>query len=644
MGKSNRIRVNRANERIKTLGVKNKQKGMPSWALSLITVVLAAALLLSVSGILLSANGVFNRMTTVVSSANYKVNANMMAYYYNTQYQNFQSNYSTYLQSGYFSLDTSLPLDQQPFGGAEGSTNYDEMFLGEFEGTWHDYFMKATVDTVKNMLIYCEAAPELEVALTDEDYAEIDTNLEYYETLAASNGWPSVNSFYAEQFGKGISEGDVRKCMEYSLLASKTMEKLADKIDASVTLDEINEKYNGNNGENALDYDIVDYTYYIFKVNYDEVAKDVLGADYKEEDLEKQENKDKVLAEYKKQIKEAQDAAKELESKTNLEDFKAYIYNYVANEAVEDNYGSQTISDEAKGSLTAEQISAIKAELVKAVVAEATAEDAADTATAAIEIKDDDADDKTYEFAGATVTKAYAKIVNTVKEKAYSTVKSATTTYNVEKSGYTKDNKFSEWAFKEGKLNDKKLIAEYDASEEGAMVEDESKITAEKKQSQTGVYFLTGERRKDTEKAKNFTYMVFSTEATAKEAIAELVAGGTVTKDAFLAMAETKKATTSNSITDYTKGAMGSTEFDEWLFDTAKNVGDLTSTPIKTTSDSTTVYIVALYEGEGQELWYLDVKSTIVNEKAEAEATRLEGAHAITVYDNRLKRVKVTDA
>lgn len=635
MGKSNRIRVNRANERIKTLGVKNKQKGMPSWAMSLITVVLAAALLLSVSGILLSANGVFNRMTTVVSSANYKVNANMMAYYYNTQYQNFRTNYSSYMSS--FSLNPELPLDSQPFGGAEGSTNYDAMLLGEFEGTWHDYFMKTTVDTVKNMLMYCEASAELEVALTDEDYAEINTNLEYYETLAASNGWPSVNSFYSENFGKGISESDVRKCMELSLLASKTMEKLADKIDASVTEPEIEAKYDGN----ALDYDVIDYTYYIFKVNYDEAAKKALGKDYKEADLEKQENKDKVLAEYKAMIAKAQDAAKELEGKTTLEDFKAYIYNYVATKAVDDNYGSQTIGEEAKGSLTDDQITAIKAELVKNIIAEATKDDAKDVADKAIDIKDDDADDKTYEFAGATVTKAFAKIVNTVNEKAYSTVKSATTTYNVEKAGYTKDNKFSEWAFKEAKLNDKKLIAEYDASKDGAMVTDQGEIKAESKQAQIGVYLITETRRQDTDKAKNFTYMIFSTEATAKEAIAELVAGGTVTKDAFLAMAETKKATTSNSITDYTKGAMGSTEFDEWVFETAKNAGDLTATPIKTTSDSTSVYIVALYEGEGQELWKLDVKSTIVNEKAEAEATRLQGAHAITVYDNRLKRVKV---
>ncbi len=637
MGKSNRIRVSRANDKIRTLGVKNKRKGMPSWAMSLITVVLALALLLSVSGILLSANGVFTRLTPVVTSANYKVDANMMAYYYNTQYQNFYSNYSTYLQSGYFSLDTTKPLDEQPFGGAEGSTNYDKVFLGEFTGTWHDYFMTSAVDTVKNMLMYCEAAPEFGVSLTDEDYAEIDANMEYYATMATSNGYPSVSSFLSANYGKGVSEGDVRKCMEYSMLASKTMTALAEKLDGEVLPEHVDAKY--NEGENYLDYNVIDYTYYSFKVNYDEVAKEVLGSDYKEADLAKEENKAKVLAEYKKQIEAARTAAKELEAKTGIDDFKAYIYNYVATDSVDDTYASK-VTGENKGSITDEQAALIKKELVKAAVAEAVQDK--DKAEAAVVIESTDDAQKDYSLAGVegvTFKKAYATVLNTIKDTAFSAVKSATTTYNVEKSGYVKDNDFSEWAFKTGKKDDIKLIADYDGSKDGAITEE---ITNDKGQSHVSVYFLTEAQRKDTEKARNLSFMVFGTEATAKAAIAELVAGGTVNQETFLKMAETKEATNSSAVTDYTKGNMGSTEFDDWAFSADRKSGDLTAEPIKTTSDSSTVYIVALYEGEGQQLWYLDVKSTIVNEKAEAEATRLEGAHPITVYENRYRFVKTT--
>ena len=87
---------------------------------------------------------------------------------------------------------------------------------------------------------------------------------------------------------------------------------------------------------------------------------------------------------------------------------------------------------------------------------------------------------------------------------------------------------------------------------------------------------------------------------------------------------------------------MGSSDFDKWLLDDERKVGDLTATPIKSTSGSSSVYIVALYEGEGQELWYLDVKSVIINERAEAKATEYEGKYTVTVKDKALKFVNVT--
>lgn len=629
MGKSNRIRSIRAAERIKAPGVKNKKKGMPSWALTLITVVLAVALLFSVAGILLSANGVFTRMSTTVSSDNYTVNANMMAYYYNSQYQNFVSSYSTYISSGYFSLNTSKPLDEQPFGGAEGSdkTYYDEMFLGEFEGTWHDYFMDLAVESAKNILVYCEAASLYNVTLDEEDMKSIDENIEAYKSTATLYGYPNLNSFLAASFGKGVNEGDVRDCMEYSLLASKTMEKISEELEASVKDEDVNKKYN----DNKLDYNVVDYSYYNFQVNYDEVAKEVLGSDYTNL-LKKEENKTKVLAEYKKQIEAAKAAAAELNSKTNIDDFKAYIYDYVANDNIDNTYGKQTVKDDIKPA--ADVITHIKAELVKAVVAEVI--EGKETTTDVIEIKDDTAAE--VEIYGKTVKKDYAKIINTVKSELFKTVLNAKDGYNVEKAGYTKDNTFSEWAFDAArKENDMKLIAEYDGATAGA------EIKNEKGKSHTSVYFLTKTQRKDSETSKNFSYMIFSKEADAKAAIAELTKNGSLNKDAFLKETEvTKKADIRTSVEDYTEGNMGSTDFDKWLFDEARKTGDLTSTPIKITSDSTSVYLIALSDGDGAELWYLDVKSTILNEKSEAKATELEGKYKVTVKENALKFVNVT--
>lgn len=634
MGKSNRIRSIRAAESVKNIGVRNKSKGMPSWLMTLITVVVAVALLFSVAGVFLSANGVFTRLTNVVVSENYKVNSNMLAYFYNTQYQNFQSNYSTYLQSGYFSIDTNSDLKEQPFGGPEDSetTYYDELFLGEFEGTWHDYFMNQAVESAKTLLMYCEAADEYGVTLSDEDMASIDESIASFESTAAlySAYYPTLNSFLSANYGKGVTEKDVRDCMELSLLASKTMEKISEEIEASVSETDINAKYDAN----AKDYNVVDYTYYSFIVNYDEVEKELKTT------LQRDPTKDEALAEYQKQITEAKAAAAELKSKTNADDFKAYIYDYVANKNIDDTYGAQTIKDEIKPqkqnedgttAVDDEAIAAIKAELVKAVVAE-IAEGKEEAV--AITIPEDA---ETVEVFGRTVAKDYATVLNTVKTKLFTTVLSAKDSSIVEKAYYTADNKFSEWAFDAARVaGEINLIAEYDGETEGA------EIKNEKGKSYTSVYFLNATQHKDSDTAKNFSYMVFTKEADATAAINELAAAGTLTQDAFLAKATEKSATSASAVTDYTEGNMGSTEFDKWVLDEARQAGQLTSSPIKTTSDSTTYYIVALFEGEGQELWHLDVKNTIATERAEAKVTELEAKYEITVKDNFLKFVNVT--
>ncbi len=652
MGKSNRIRVNRANENAKTLGVKNKPKGMPSWAMSLITVILAVALLLSVSGILLSQNGVFTRMTNIASGGKYKVDANMMAYYYNMEYQNFYNSYGTYASS--LGFDTSKALDEQAYGGGEGSStiSFTKSLLGDFTGTWHDYFMKEAVDTVKATLMYCQVADELGITLSEEDIASIDEQLEAVQTAATSYGYPSVSSFLSANYGKGVSEGDIRKCMEYSTLASKAMTKVVETIDGNVTEDEVKAKY--EEGENSLNYDAVDYTYYTFKVSYDDAAKKILEkADYTEAEVEGQ--KDKILAEYKSQIVAAQAAANALKEKTDIDSFKAYIYNYVAEKAVEDAYDTNVIkkSSEVKGELVIDD-GAIKAELVKAIIAEAITEDK-ETVTKVHEIPSEAGDDYAYEIYGVSMPKKLISALNTVKSNAFSTVKSATTTYNREKASYTKDNTFSEWAFKNAEAKDGaiKLIAEQDASDgNGNMVTDDNSITKDKGESQISVYLITKQRYKDTEKSRNFSYIAFSTKEEAEAAIAELMAGGSLTQEAFNAIAEAKVAAETavgyQNVTDYTDGGGYGDEIDEWVFETAKNSGDLTTAPITVTetssssdgsTTSSTAYVVALYEGEGEELWYLNVKSVIVDEKYEAEKTRLEGAHPVTVYDNRLKFV-----
>lgn len=617
MGKSNRIRTKRAGEQVRSLNTK-KKTGMPSWAMTLITLVLTVALVLSVVLLLVSANGVFGRMTTVIHSQNYKVNSNMMAYYFNTQYQGFVSDYSTYIENGYFSLDTSKELDDQKFGGSgeDGKTYYDSTFLGSFEGTWRDYFMNSTVDSVKTILLYCEEANARSIALDQADLDSIDSEIQSFVSMASMYGYPSVNSFLAEQYGKGVSEGDVRDCLEYSKLASKMMQIISDEIESAITDTDISSKYDAN----KLDYNTIDYTYYTFKVNYDDVAKEVLGSDYTDEELEA--SKDAVLAKYREKILAAKAELAKFESSGDAFAFKYNLYLKAATEAFDAYYGKQTVADVDKPADA--DFATIKNALIVDAVSEAIENSGTSTDAATI-----DGDSATaYDI---HVTAAYGKILNSVKTEVLTKLADTKTTYVVEKATYSKDNEFSKWAFDDARVvGETKTIADGDGSAEGEIVNVKGYYSA-------SIYMLNATQRKDTDKAKNVAYMVFESTQKAQTALGAF-AQGEHTKDAFLAIGETNENLGSQAIENYTKGSFGNADFDKWLFDDKTLLGHYTTTPIKIDDKA---YLIAYYYGDGEELWRLDVKNTVFNERADAELDRMENAYAVTTKDKALAKVKV---
>ena len=189
MGKSNRIRNDRASATLAGVKPHKKSQGMPSWAINLITIVITAVILFSVVFSLLSANGVFTRMQTAMKSDNFRVDRNMMNYFFKTQYSSFVSENSSYLS--YYGLDTSVSLKDQYV-----DTN------DESQGTWFDYMMEQTKLQVEEMLVYCEEAEARGIKLDDADKDAIDAELEMYKTYAGTYGY-TTNAYVANIYGKG---------------------------------------------------------------------------------------------------------------------------------------------------------------------------------------------------------------------------------------------------------------------------------------------------------------------------------------------------------------------------------------------------------------------------------------------------------
>jgi len=634
MGKSNRIRVNRAKTQGMTLNVQKKKKGMPSWLMTLITLVVTVAVLLTVIISLLSANGVFNRMRTAVATENYKVNVNMMSYYFRNQYQSFHNNYSSYISMLSLDVSEGAPsLKDQPFGGGDTTetnedgtavTYYDTMLLGEFEGSWFDYFMDQTVESVKGVLVYCEEADVRGIELEDEDKEAIEESISELNESATSYGY-SLNAYISAMYGEGVTISDVRKAMEYSALATKCMNAISEELEADlVESNRIEEAYNAG----TKTYNRIDYSSYAFTVDYDTVAKEVL-ADLLSEDtelsevLENADNKKKADDAYLAEIGKAKAAAEELAKLTDAEAFEKYVVEYVAADVFEDLY-TDALGDAEKPTGEGQE-ETLKNKIYADAVKEAL--DGKDEVTEVVKLEETEEPDEnaTVEINKITVKVAYAEALNQAKSDLFAKLTSAMSSAKSDKASFTDDQKadeesFSDWAFADGrKAGEVKTVT---TGSETAVPED-SEATVDA--YSVTVYLLRAPQYRDTEKARNVAYMLFNSTTDATKAISALITKDNLSLADFEAYADENGATGHTHIEDYTKGTLGSDAFDKWLFDEKNSVGTLTESYIQL-ADGT--FAVAYWYGEGNELWYVEVKTALLNEDFEAYYTDMEANYA----------------
>ena len=604
MGK---LKISKAKKNKKSRG----SSGIPNWLLSTLVILVVVAVLATCLGTVIASSGVAMRLSTAVSVDNYKIDGNMMSYFFQTTYMNFANNYSSYMS--YLSLDQYSSLKDQQFN-PEGS--YDAAFLGEFSGTWFDYFMSQTKDSVKNLLIYCKEADKLGITLTDEDQATIDTELETLLINIRSSYGAGLSdaTCIANVYGNGVSKSDVRKAMELSTLASKVAQKISDDIEGAITDERINSTYDSN----KLDYDLVDYFSYTFDVYYDDVVAEKFGDEKKAADLTADEKAD-VLILYKEKIAAAHASAKELATKTTLADFQAWVVNYTANDLYNDTFDSAMSKVTSEQKPSEENLATIKAKTIEAVIKEVNE----GKTEAAEDVVTTEADGtKTYTLYEISVSSEFAEAAKTLKTKLFTSVTSAKDSGLSEKVNYiapdsdgNKDD-LSEWAFNaDRKVNDVTNIETGDGANEAESVE------AKTERFSAEVVIMVKTVYRDETLSRNFAYMLFTKEDAAKKAIEALDATEGLDKDKFLKVAadENNAAAASTYLEDCVIGTMQSDALDDWLY--SANAGEYTKTAISMSDGS---FLVALYVSEGEtHAWEYDVKVNIYNDDYTAYEERM---------------------
>ena len=216
-------------------------------------VALAVIIVLTLAASVMSEMGLFLKVQTAASAGEVSVDGAMMSFYLNDYIMNWYNTYGSYASYGYISLDITSDLRKQQFA-PKGS--YDSMFLGEFKGTWYDYFMSSVKPTVERTVIYANNAKKANLSLDAEDKAEIEEILKGIDTNLNSLGIS-----YSDWYGNGVTKNVVRRCYELSYLAAKYEEKMIEDYEAqaeSNTGDII--EYRENNKSNFYTADCLTYT------------------------------------------------------------------------------------------------------------------------------------------------------------------------------------------------------------------------------------------------------------------------------------------------------------------------------------------------------------------------------------------------
>ena len=641
MGKSNRIRVNRVDTKLSA--PKKKQKGMPSWAVSLLTIVITVAIVCSAVLLIMSSNGIFGRMKIAMQSEDYKINQNTFSYFFKSNYANFQNENKDYLS--YYSLDTTKSLKDQEYGKSSTGMAYETYYLGEFDGTWYDYFMNQTKEQVKTTLIYCEAADALGIELEEGDFESIDASIQSIETTAAMYG-TTLNAYLAMNYGAGVNVKDVRKGLELSALATKCSNVIAEQISDAVTDEMIKAEYDSN----KVDYDLIDYMMYTVSVKYDDAVKAVLGSDYSENYELTAAQEDEVKEKYIELIADAEVTANKFAESETVEEFYTAVSEYVLSKEYDTAYDKVNFSDEEDPipEPSEEDKATIKEKIIADVIIEVQKNRNDSSATASKKaVKDDDG---VWTIYGIEIDTAYATEINTIYTNLYANFVKTDDSLTKEGVNFSDTNKFILGAFKDLVVADGESAEDIEKIEVGDTkvlfagdedLEEQADDYVMYEYFNANAYILTKAPYQNLDHAKDLSYILSTDKTVIENIIKALKELDAVDADAFAKIVEDEAFVSKAyhyTYEDYVEGTFGVAAFDNWIFKDGLKEGTFSDTVItmdESTENGTTsgTYCVGFFNKNGHEKWYVAAKNSVLNDSYEAKNTELTNAHTVEINE-----------
>lgn len=623
MGKGKRSRDKNAAETINTVAAPEKKSSVNLWtniALISVAVLLVASIVLST----VLSSGIILRSADAFKSENYEITGSMMQYLFQTQYNSFYSTYSSYMS--YFTLDTSKDLRDQQFKSST-SSGIQEALLGDFDGTWFEYFWSKAEEQARQTLMFCEAAKATGLELTDEEVDNIDASIDSLSEQAKLYGFPNTNSYIYAMYGKGIKKSDIRKILTMSELATKYYTQEAEKILDGIKDEDVQKFFD----ENKSDYIKADYYLISFDASLD--AKDSKNPSAEE------------LAKFEEDVKKAKEHANAIADFETVDEIKAYMLEYWFNEYY-DSYYTTSVNDLKKNDSTTGKPTITDADLpTEDSVKEANKAKVLEAVKAAIK------DEKKVDDLDPMGDTAFDKVLDSVRNKLINQINTKLGSMLKKAIAYNDSNDEVLWIFdEERKAGDAKVFNSDDKKEEDADATTSTTFAS-------NVYRIEKPSYIQEELTKNFGHILISADsfleehtheegeehteeeekaleeeadkkakAEADRLLAEFLKGE-ITKEAFEALAKDKNEDGNEFYDDVKPGTM-TTEIDEWIYSEDRKEND--AEVIKTTYG----YHVTWYRGEGKAIWFVDSKNDLNSDLVEKWMDELEKATPITADES----------
>lgn len=229
------------------------KKGMGKTGKTVLYTIVAVVVVAAIVFFSMVSTGFFVTHTVAATVGGHDLSPAMVNYFYNTAYQNMSGSMGDYLS---VFVDTEKPLDDQPY-------------MSDEFATWGEYLTDSALKSAHEIYAIYDEAIANGFTLTEEQQANIDSQIEMLDLYASVYGYSNGGAYLAALYGNGSTMDSYREYLTINMIASAYAQENYDAL--TYTAEDIDAYYQ----EHTEDFDAVSFRVYPINVPTAEEGEEV---------------------------------------------------------------------------------------------------------------------------------------------------------------------------------------------------------------------------------------------------------------------------------------------------------------------------------------------------------------------------------